>query len=146
MAIFAMFYLGTESRHRLGALCIPKIKDSFLPFPKTIGKNWDSSEPKCGFSKQTLAILEGLKADFGTFDILADEDVRQVGWLTGAYFCLYFFVLFKNMRHSFFLSTCVGYRTKDVEKFMSRNCKSFSTLVQFNFLILVCKMVIPHPD
>jgi glutaredoxin-related protein len=55
-------------------------EDRFLAFPITIGKNWDSSEPKCGFSKQTVAILEGLKADYGTFDILADEDVRQVGY------------------------------------------------------------------
>jgi len=35
------------------------------------------NEPKCGFSKQTIAIMEQLNADYGTFDILSDEDVRQ---------------------------------------------------------------------
>jgi len=34
-------------------------------------------EPKCGFSKQTVAILQGLNAEYGTFDILTDEEVRQ---------------------------------------------------------------------
>jgi len=34
-------------------------------------------EPKCGFSKQTIAILNGLNAEYGTFDILADDEVRQ---------------------------------------------------------------------
>jgi len=34
-------------------------------------------EPKCGFSKQTIAILDDLKADYGTFDILTDDEVRQ---------------------------------------------------------------------
>lgn len=34
-------------------------------------------EPKCGFSKQTIAILDDLKAEYGTFDILIDDDVRQ---------------------------------------------------------------------
>ena len=33
--------------------------------------------PKCGFSRQTIEILNGLDAEFGTFDILADETVRQ---------------------------------------------------------------------
>jgi len=34
-------------------------------------------EPKCGFSKQTVAILDDLKAEYGTFDILTDDEVRQ---------------------------------------------------------------------
>merc|ERR1712096_309003 len=34
-------------------------------------------EPKCGFSKQTVAILQGLNAEYGTFDILTDDEVRQ---------------------------------------------------------------------
>jgi len=33
--------------------------------------------PKCGFSKQTVAILAELKAEYGTFDILTDDEVRQ---------------------------------------------------------------------
>jgi len=34
-------------------------------------------EPKCGFSKVTVGILEDLKAEYGTFDILSDDEVRQ---------------------------------------------------------------------
>jgi len=34
-------------------------------------------EPKCGFSRQTVAILNGINAEYGTFDILTDDEVRQ---------------------------------------------------------------------
>jgi len=34
-------------------------------------------EPKCGFSRTTIGILNDLKADYGTFDILTDDEVRQ---------------------------------------------------------------------
>jgi len=34
-------------------------------------------EPKCGFSKQTIALLDSLNAEYGSFDILADDEVRQ---------------------------------------------------------------------
>jgi len=34
-------------------------------------------EPKCGFSRQTVAVLNGLNAEYGTFDILTDDEVRQ---------------------------------------------------------------------
>jgi len=34
-------------------------------------------EPKCGFSKQTIALLHSINAEFGTFDILQDDEVRQ---------------------------------------------------------------------
>lgn len=34
-------------------------------------------EPKCGFSKQTVAIMKDLNASYGTFDILTDDEVRQ---------------------------------------------------------------------
>ncbi|KAK5978535.1 hypothetical protein GCK32_011238 [Trichostrongylus colubriformis] len=33
--------------------------------------------PKCGFSKQTVALLNEIGAKFGSFDILSDEEVRQ---------------------------------------------------------------------
>ena len=36
-----------------------------------------AAEPKCGFSKQIVAILDGHNAQFKTFDILSDEEVRQ---------------------------------------------------------------------
>lgn len=35
------------------------------------------SEPKCGFSRQTVALLNEENIQFGTFDILNDNDVRQ---------------------------------------------------------------------
>merc|ERR1712130_886612 len=35
------------------------------------------NEPKCGFSRQTVALLAGIDAQYGTFDILTDDEVRQ---------------------------------------------------------------------
>uniref|UniRef100_A0A1B6FH87 Thioredoxin domain-containing protein n=1 Tax=Cuerna arida TaxID=1464854 RepID=A0A1B6FH87_9HEMI len=35
------------------------------------------SSPKCGFSKQIVALLNETNVKFGTFDILEDEEVRQ---------------------------------------------------------------------
>jgi thioredoxin-like negative regulator of GroEL len=37
-------------------------------------------EPKCGFSRTTVGILAGLEADYGTFDILTDDEVAS-GWV-----------------------------------------------------------------
>ena len=39
-------------------------------------------EPKCGFSKQTVGIFKDLEIDYGTFDILSDEEVScpLSGW------------------------------------------------------------------
>ncbi|KAK9267972.1 hypothetical protein L1049_010409 [Liquidambar formosana] len=34
-------------------------------------------EPKCGFSRKVVEILQQEKVDFGSFDILSDEEVRQ---------------------------------------------------------------------
>jgi len=36
-----------------------------------------AQEPRCGFSRQIVALLNELKAEFKTFDILNDEQVRQ---------------------------------------------------------------------
>ena len=33
--------------------------------------------PQCGFSANTVAILKHLGAQFNTFDILSDQDIRQ---------------------------------------------------------------------
>lgn len=35
------------------------------------------SFPQCGFSARAVAILKELSAEFGSFDILEDEDMRQ---------------------------------------------------------------------
>ena len=37
----------------------------------------DPASPKCGFSRQTVELLQSLNVDFGTFDILTDDEVRQ---------------------------------------------------------------------
>jgi len=37
----------------------------------------DRNAPRCGFSKQLIAILNETGAPYDTFDILTDEDVRQ---------------------------------------------------------------------
>lgn len=37
----------------------------------------DPSTPKCGFSRQTVELLQSLNAEFGSFDILTDEEIRQ---------------------------------------------------------------------
>jgi Grx4 family monothiol glutaredoxin len=34
-------------------------------------------EPRCGFSRKAVALLQKEEVSFGTFDILSDEDVRQ---------------------------------------------------------------------
>lgn len=35
------------------------------------------SFPQCGFSARAVAILKELSAEFGSFDILGDEEIRQ---------------------------------------------------------------------
>lgn len=34
-------------------------------------------EPQCGFSRQVIGLLDGIGADYSTFNILLDEEVRQ---------------------------------------------------------------------
>ena len=34
-------------------------------------------EPRCGFSRKIVQLLQAEKVRFGTFDILTDEEVRQ---------------------------------------------------------------------
>ena len=37
----------------------------------------DPAAPKCGFSRQTVELLNILNAEYGSFDILSDEEVRH---------------------------------------------------------------------
>ena len=37
----------------------------------------DPVAPKCGFSRQTVDMLNSLNAEYATFDILNDDEVRQ---------------------------------------------------------------------
>uniref|UniRef100_A0A915BLX6 Glutaredoxin n=1 Tax=Parascaris univalens TaxID=6257 RepID=A0A915BLX6_PARUN len=34
-------------------------------------------QPRCGFSQQTVELLKSIHADFSSFDVLNDEEVRQ---------------------------------------------------------------------
>lgn len=45
--------------------------------PVMVFMKGDRNAPRCGFSKQLIAILNEIKVPYGTFDILQDEDVRQ---------------------------------------------------------------------
>ena len=47
----------------------PLLADSLLTF------QGNPEEPKCGFSKTTVGIFKDLEADYGTFDILNDDEV-----------------------------------------------------------------------
>lgn len=42
----------------------------------------DPQVPRCGFSQQTVKILDDLKIDFTSFDILTDESIRQGSFFT----------------------------------------------------------------
>jgi len=35
------------------------------------------AEPRCGFSRKTIAVLRGKNVEFSHFDILTDDSVRQ---------------------------------------------------------------------
>ena len=37
----------------------------------------NSNQPKCGFSKTIVSLLDSLNAEYKTFDILLDDEVRQ---------------------------------------------------------------------
>jgi len=54
-----------------------KLKRIINASPCMLFMKGNPDAPKCGFSRQTIEILNGLDAEFGTFDILADETVRQ---------------------------------------------------------------------
>lgn len=45
--------------------------------PVVLFMKGDKEAAKCGFSRQTLEILNGTGVDYDTFDILQDEEVRQ---------------------------------------------------------------------
>jgi len=54
-----------------------KLKRLINAAPCMLFMKGDATTPKCGFSRQTIEILNGLDAEFGTFDILMDDTVRQ---------------------------------------------------------------------
>jgi len=54
-----------------------KLKRLINASPVMLFMKGDPTTPKCGFSRQTIEILNGLDVEFGTFDILMDETVRS---------------------------------------------------------------------
>ncbi len=64
------------------------VDDSSLPLAERVAKLVESSDlfmfmkgnpqqPMCGFSANTVAMLESLGVAYGTFDILSDESIRS---------------------------------------------------------------------
>ncbi|KAG8227217.1 hypothetical protein J437_LFUL003423 [Ladona fulva] len=54
-----------------------RLKKLINAAPAMLFMKGSAQEPRCGFSKQIVAILEELSAEYKTFDILNDEEVRQ---------------------------------------------------------------------
>ncbi|MCL4122739.1 UNVERIFIED_CONTAM: hypothetical protein GTU68_031688, partial [Idotea baltica] len=54
-----------------------RLKDLTSRSPLMIFMKGNPSEPRCGFSRQLIDILNGTGMKYDTFDILSDEEVRQ---------------------------------------------------------------------
>nr|CAD7457690.1 unnamed protein product [Timema tahoe] len=54
-----------------------RLKNLINAAPVMLFMKGSALEPRCGFSKTIIALLEELDTDFKTFDILSDETVRQ---------------------------------------------------------------------
>jgi Grx4 family monothiol glutaredoxin len=53
-----------------------RLKELINSYPCLVFMKGNAQEPRCGFSKQLIALLNDAKADYKTFDILSDEEVR----------------------------------------------------------------------
>jgi hypothetical protein len=78
-----------------------------------------------------VAILEGLKADYGTFDILADEDVRQVGYATDVFRLLIF--LHPLSTYASFVRSAKLYLDSDLEKLIKPKVNVHNLAAFFDF-------------
>lgn len=54
-----------------------RLKSLINQAPVTLFMKGSSQEPKCGFSRQMIALLDSLKTPYKTFDILQDNAVRE---------------------------------------------------------------------
>lgn len=54
-----------------------RLHDLVNKAPVVLFMKGDRDLPQCGFSANAVAILEEIGADFETFDIFEDEEVRQ---------------------------------------------------------------------
>eukprot|EP00441_Pelagodinium_beii_P040885 CAMPEP_0197626864 /NCGR_PEP_ID=MMETSP1338-20131121/5646_1 /TAXON_ID=43686 ORGANISM="Pelagodinium beii, Strain RCC1491" /NCGR_SAMPLE_ID=MMETSP1338 /ASSEMBLY_ACC=CAM_ASM_000754 /LENGTH=330 /DNA_ID=CAMNT_0043197445 /DNA_START=42 /DNA_END=1030 /DNA_ORIENTATION=+ len=54
-----------------------RLKDEIKKAPVTVFMKGTPEEPRCGFSRKLVALLNENSIQFASFDILSDEDVRQ---------------------------------------------------------------------
>ncbi|KAH6600711.1 hypothetical protein BASA50_002095 [Batrachochytrium salamandrivorans] len=54
-----------------------KLKKLLSSHPIMLFMKGSPSQPRCGFSRQTVELLAGVGCEYGSYDILADEAVRQ---------------------------------------------------------------------
>ena len=54
-----------------------RLKELTSAAPAMLFMKGSPGAPECGFSKTTVAMLASLNAEFGYFDILGDNEVRQ---------------------------------------------------------------------
>lgn len=68
-SILATEYPAPTIQDRIAALIKKK--------PVMLFMKGNAGTPRCGFSSKVVEVLNSIGADYGTFDILSDEDVRQ---------------------------------------------------------------------
>ncbi|KAI8915887.1 thioredoxin-like protein, partial [Gorgonomyces haynaldii] len=54
-----------------------RLKQLVVSQPMMIFIKGTPTEPRCGFSRQLIELLDGLSCAYGSFNILADDDIRQ---------------------------------------------------------------------
>merc|ERR1712002_838858 len=55
----------------------PRLKKLINAAPCVLFMKGSAQEPRCGFSRQIVALLKEHSVQFSSFDILSDEEVRQ---------------------------------------------------------------------
>ncbi|KAG5516900.1 hypothetical protein RHGRI_037583 [Rhododendron griersonianum] len=68
---------GVSESTGLSATLTARLETLVNTSPVMLFMKGKPDEPKCGFSRKVVDILKQEKVEFGTFDILTDEEVRQ---------------------------------------------------------------------
>ncbi|CAI0468649.1 unnamed protein product [Linum tenue] len=68
---------GITESTGLSAILDSRLESLINSSPVMLFMKGKPEEPKCGFSRKVVEILREEKVDFGSFDILTDEEVRQ---------------------------------------------------------------------
>lgn len=69
--------------HQKGSL-EERIKEAVESQPVMLFMKGTPVAPRCGFSSKVVNALKDLDVKFGHFDILGDEEIRQVGSKAGS--------------------------------------------------------------